>query len=236
MMKCSYCGGPLNLEEEVCAYCGAKNEQAVKHIENMKKYSRDYEKTKKDVYTTAKKNTSLTVKSLIIAVLLILIAICSVAVVTLEDVLTESKHKKESENVIAVKDELIKGKKYGLLGILLKYNLYRDYLDNYSIYANYFYIYQKVLKLQDEKLEKKEKEERIDYLVDEINGFYEKLERGRNLPNEDVTEKDIEDIEKQIKAMLVGFCNLSKEEAKDFLDMSNGERILLLEERLINEK
>ncbi|MBO5143084.1 MAG: hypothetical protein J6C46_08910 [Clostridia bacterium] len=152
MMKCSYCGGPLNLEEEVCAYCGAKNEQAVKHIENMKKYSRDYEKTKKDVYTTAKKNTSLTVKSLIIAVLLILIAICSVAVVTLEDVLTESKHKKESENVIAVKDELIKGKKYGLLGILLKYNLYRDYLDNYSIYANYSYIYQKVLKLQDEKL------------------------------------------------------------------------------------
>lgn len=48
-MKCSSCGANLEIDNEVCPYCGSVNRIAQKHREDMKKYKTDYDTTKSEV-------------------------------------------------------------------------------------------------------------------------------------------------------------------------------------------
>lgn len=52
-MKCEQCGGPITLEEEFCPYCGALNQAARQHLEDMKHYQNEYESTRSEVLGNA---------------------------------------------------------------------------------------------------------------------------------------------------------------------------------------
>ena len=73
-MKCQHCGNNLNIEEIFCPYCGQPNPFAVKHQEAMRRFEKDYERTKKDVLEQSTRFNRHTVRITILAVLLALIA------------------------------------------------------------------------------------------------------------------------------------------------------------------
>lgn len=77
-MKCESCGGNLTLEDVVCPYCEAVNPHAIEHIRQMKRYQKDYEGTKEQVYDVTKRYVSVSVRIIVIAVLIVLIILCGV--------------------------------------------------------------------------------------------------------------------------------------------------------------
>ena len=48
-MKCTHCGGNIGLEDKICPYCGAPNEHALGHQEDMRRYEDAFEKTRQHV-------------------------------------------------------------------------------------------------------------------------------------------------------------------------------------------
>lgn len=79
-MECKSCGSPLTLEQAYCPFCGAKNEEAAKHIEDMKRYDSEFTQTK----TTVLKQSKWYSRYLAVMLAIVLVAIVNVVVVVLE--------------------------------------------------------------------------------------------------------------------------------------------------------
>ena len=85
-MKCQHCGNNLNIEDSVCPYCGQPNPFAVKHQEAMRRFEKDYERTRKDVLEDSSRFNRHTVRITILAVLIALIAATAVFVLKADDI------------------------------------------------------------------------------------------------------------------------------------------------------
>ncbi len=85
-MKCQHCGNNLNIEENFCSYCGQPNPFAVKHQEAMRRFEKDYERTRKDVLEQSTRFNRHTVRITILAVLVALIAATTILLVKADDI------------------------------------------------------------------------------------------------------------------------------------------------------
>ena len=85
-MKCQHCGNNLNIEENYCPYCGQPNPFAVKHQEAMRRFEKDYERTRKDVLEQSSRFNRHTVRITILAVLVALIAAAAVFLIKADDI------------------------------------------------------------------------------------------------------------------------------------------------------
>ena len=85
-MKCQHCGNNLNIEENFCPYCGQPNPFAIKHQEAMRRFEKDYERTKKDVLEQSSRFNRHTVRITILAVLVALIAATTVLLIKADDI------------------------------------------------------------------------------------------------------------------------------------------------------
>ena len=48
-MKCPNCGSNLTIDDEVCSFCGVANPHARTHREEMRRFKKDYDRTKSEV-------------------------------------------------------------------------------------------------------------------------------------------------------------------------------------------
>ena len=85
-MKCKCCGANITIEDEFCPFCGALNEPARKHIEDMKRYARDYSDTKTEVLRNAEKQSRHHSAVLVIALLVLANVITLAAALNVDDV------------------------------------------------------------------------------------------------------------------------------------------------------
>lgn len=85
-MKCKWCGAAVSLNDEFCPYCGALNEPARKHIEDMKKFSADYSATKSEVLGNVEKQSGKHRKIIIIVILVLLNVLVLIGSLTMDDV------------------------------------------------------------------------------------------------------------------------------------------------------
>ena len=72
-MRCKKCGHEIGPEELRCPYCGAENSYAVQHQKNMKRFNRDYKKTRNEVISSAQNTRGLATRA---AILIVLIIVC----------------------------------------------------------------------------------------------------------------------------------------------------------------
>ncbi|MCQ2540061.1 MAG: hypothetical protein MJ114_06380 [Acetatifactor sp.] len=73
-MKCQYCGGNLQLDNEVCPFCGRENTKAKKYIDTKKGYQKEFDETEKKVQKKVKLNAR-TGRLLVIALMVLIIAV-----------------------------------------------------------------------------------------------------------------------------------------------------------------
>ncbi len=114
-MKCSNCGANLQIDFAVCPYCGTPNKVAQKHREDMLKYEKDYDNTKRQVIIKSRlvndKAIRITLIALTIAAVAILIPYAATA-----DSLRRSHErkalKKTVENYFPQIDEYIEEEDY----------------------------------------------------------------------------------------------------------------------------
>ncbi len=77
-MKCQFCGSEIGLEDLYCAHCGRPNTAASKHAQDMKKFSKDYNRTKNEVVDSVSNFAGITMRIIIIAALIIGIIIVAI--------------------------------------------------------------------------------------------------------------------------------------------------------------
>lgn len=93
-MKCQYCGNNLDIESEVCPYCGKVNKQAAKYVAEIKNYKEDYDKTKDDAGKKAK-TAGRIARLAIIAVLVLVVLVMQVSIKRNSDFKTREKDNAE---------------------------------------------------------------------------------------------------------------------------------------------
>ena len=74
-MKCPHCGGEVTLEQRFCPYCGKPNEQARRHVEDMKRFQASYEATEAELRQKTTRFTGTMVRIVVLAVLVVMIIV-----------------------------------------------------------------------------------------------------------------------------------------------------------------
>ena len=72
-MRCENCGGKISLEATFCEYCGSPNPHAQSHAREMKRFRRDFEKSRSSVHSAVRSYTGLSVHMVIIVLLILAI-------------------------------------------------------------------------------------------------------------------------------------------------------------------
>ena len=246
-MKCENCGGNLTLEDVVCPHCEAVNPHAIEHIRQMKRYQKDYEGTKEQVYDVTKRYVGVSVRIIVIAVLIVLIILCGI----LSDEgysfhrkikVADAKRNKE-EYATIIEDYLENNEYYALYSFFeahyIEYSTegYEEYRPlNYAL-TQYAFFYGDVIRV----IYPYSEESLATYpgrLEGDLATFYKLYDEEYylNIFDNPKHKEDILKIEEQMNALLVAYCGLTPEEAEGLKDMSQAQRMSLLEERILYEE
>lgn len=244
MMKCPYCGSPLDLDDNFCSHCGKLNEQVRQHVEDMQRYQTEFTETKEDVYKTTERYKGTSVRVVIIAILLILNVIAAIALgqsYSIIHSINQSESERKYEEYSAILDEYLQNGDYmAFYAFMQEHDIY-CYDSKYESYnyindviAQYVYAYEHILGYTNEENYSHDN----DFMMDYINYFYERQnadyyadEKGKE---SELSQKALADMNWKMERMLITFCNVSAEDAAQFPTYSNAERAYIIEEGLKN--
>lgn len=246
-MKCENCGGNLSLEDVVCPYCDSVNEHTIQHIRDMNRYKREFEGTRKNVEEVAKKHTGNMVKIVTICILLIAIIICcflSDQSYSIRIEINENKAEREFEqNQKILLQYLEEGEYYSFYSYIYEKNIptyhgkYEEFREIYYATNQYTYIYDFVVSLQGNG-KYIDKEEMLEMLITSVNDFYKVYDENNylHIAEGEPYYEAVKGIEDRIKALLVTYMGLSKEDVENFGELTNTQRRRLIEESGVYEK
>jgi len=245
MMKCHSCGNDLHIEEERCPYCGAENPYYKKHRFVMKKYRKEFDDVKEDVYKKTGLFTGLTVRITIIAILAAMnigVLLVNRNVWNIERYRIERNNKEHYEEYAKRLDEMEAEERFYELSVFWEENslYYGESFDAYNNIAsvcNYYeQIYREILMLEKEyEFDYMTQEKRISVLCDNIDYMYgymiQKEYSNPECFNEQHT-KAMEKVKERVECMLVAYAHLTPEEAEQFWELSDGRKQLAIEKGL----
>ena len=247
-MKCKFCGGNLSLEDEYCPHCGVVNEQARKHIQDMRRYAGDYEHTKKEVYKTARKHTRTTVQVvtavLLLAVSLLLVAAGSNAYSISRSVEEGRARRNAGEYTAYIEQCLREGDFMEVQAFCQEHHIwgydepYDRYLPAIRACQDYGWVYVSVLEAAYPGEYGQEAEEYAERVAECLGYFYEDLETERYEFYEtidwDVNAGALEEMEENIRFLLTTYLGVSREDADSLKDLSSARRAVLIEEAMLD--
>lgn len=244
-MKCKNCGGNLTLEDVVCPHCEAINEHAIEHIREMNRYKTDYEGTKQEVISTTKAYAGIAIRIIILAVLIVLTIICGMLsgeTYSIKRDITEAF--RNDEKCKAQIEEYLESRDYYALAVYCDNNEIRTSTEGYEEYKGvvygalqYAYFYDYVMKAASTSDESKI-QSYAEWMSEQLNSFYRMLDETDFYCYVDEANeyyKSILEMEEQMHALLITYCNLTQVEADELRNMSKAEITLLLQEGLADE-
>ena len=245
-MKCDYCGGTLSLENENCPHCGRPNPHARQHIEDMRRYEDEFERTKKYVYDKTKTYTQIVVRMIILAALVILsvglFVLADNAYSLTRDWARSQSAKKYNEYSKILDGYLEEGNFRAFVSFCEAHNLeaYQSvYEAKYEkvIWVSRYYVYL-MNYLSDYAFPKSyTAQQQAKWVADEMEYFYQYLDQDPIFYYEEVEEEPVaahalDRMEKNVEQFLIVYCGFTGEEAQSMREMSSARRQLLLEEKL----
>lgn len=252
-MKCESCGAALSLEVKYCPYCGKENIAARQHVSDMAYYKGAFEDTKKKVYEKTNAYTHNTVKIAVVAILAIVwvgTLILAASAYDIRRAIKEAENAKNYEQIEARIWEYLENEEYYALSIYCYENDINGYDSKFEGFQpilrltnQYQYIYESLLGILTPSPYDVEYQERnVGYLADYIDSFYQCYNDDWEEMNYDnrydmsIMQPEMDRLEKKLQVLLRATVNLTAEEVSQLSTMSTGQRILLLEEGLLDEK
>lgn len=245
-MKCDYCGGTLSLENENCPHCGRPNPHARQHIEDMRRYEGEFERTKKYVYDKTKTYTQIVVRMIILAALVIL----SVGLFVLADnaysLLRDwerNKSEKKYNEYSKILDEYLEEENFrAFVSFCEAHNLESfqgAYTSKYQrvIWVSRYYVYLMDY-LSDYAFPKSyTTQKQAKWVADEMEYFYQYLDQDpadyyMEVEDDPMVAQALDTMGKNVEQFLTVYCGFTEEEAQSMREMSSARRQLLLEEKL----
>ncbi len=249
-MKCKFCGAILSIEDEYCPHCGMVNEEARKHVEDMKHYEKEFEETKENVYKATTQYTKRTTKVIVIAIMLVI----NIALFWASDnayglqsdflrwkaVQSADKHREVLDTYLE-EEKFIEFYEYTYTNRISTWELeFETYHQLDVLCNNYASIYENLLNLLCyEETWYQDKNYYIEALSNELEYFYGNLDMEKYMYNEEydreINKKAIEAIEKKVDNLLFVYAGLTKEEINELMKLNGARRELILEEVFGNE-
>lgn len=246
-MKCPYCGAPIGIEDEYCAYCGQKNLMTSKHQEEMQHYKNEFAKTQHVVYEKTRYITSLTVPLIFLTVMIILNIAALIFLGKSSDIgysLLEANIEKNADTHLEKIEEYLEHRDYiGFYQYFSRNDLYfADVFDDYSAIenasGNLSSLYTMVTEIASEPGSYYLEEDNINYTLKSIARNVEdifSIRESYSYNTEAISgefDTIIDDIEIQTKALLVAYCGLTREEADELPNLSLARQYEVLERGL----
>ena len=245
MMKCQYCGAPLDLDDNFCSHCGKLNEQVKQHVDDMNRFKSEFTETKEEVYETTKRYTGITVRVVVIAFLFalnVMVAVVSSNFYSFRRMANEMDCNKHFEEYSAILDGYLAAGDYQSFYIFITEKDVPYYDSEYEQYAQLYYLVSQYIWIYDYLIDASLEEDvayresLATYALDNIEYFYDNIDPENYYYYKNITREEnvkaIEDLCKKIEMLLVTYGNLSPEDAAQFSTYSSAKRAMLLEEGL----
>ena len=249
-MKCTHCGGNIGLEDIICPYCGAPNEQARKHQADMSRFEASFEETRAHVEERTSRFSRLAVP-ITLAVILLVLMVASAAFNGMSYEIGRSLamremagHAGEYQQKI---DELLVERDYMALDAYYSENsLYMLSSDQDSPLASYEMIfracsyYSQFFEMLMQRLEPDSYAYKPERLSDTYENMADSLNRiysisGETHFTEGCYSKErldgVAGIQAQTQALLMTYAGFSSEEAAQAGDYSKGRLQAMFEEK-----
>lgn len=246
-LKCRYCGNNLSLEDVYCPFCGKKNEEAKKHASDMRRYQREFEETREEVYTTTKTYGVLYAR-IILMVILAAGIIASLVIASNSYSFRRARLERDAarniEKYSQEMDQLLAEEDYLKFSEFCNFKEISSYTDGYEKYeyiisaaSQFEYIYASLAEITYSG-ENHTLNYVIESLGDNLDYFYEytseeRLERDyRQEYDAELTKQAFAGMEAQTAQLLKTYLGLSDEEAEEFRGMTKARRSLVIEEHV----
>lgn len=248
MMKCPYCGAPLDLDDNFCSHCGKLNEQVKQHVDDMNRFKSEFIETKEEVYQTTKRYTATTVRIVVAAMLVVLnvaVAIFGARYYSFERMMKEADCERHFDEYTAILDEyLANGEYHAFYNFMTVHHVptydsaYEQYNQVESLVSQYIYIYEYLINASTEE-DLYYRENLCKYTADTLEYFYECLDTERYSYYENIDREEnlnaIADLKEKVEMLLVTYGNLSTEDAAQYETYTSAKRAMLLEEGLLHD-
>lgn len=247
-MKCVHCGSNLNIDDEFCPYCNQENKYAVKHRKDMKRFSEDYDHTKKEVYQKNKDKVSLMAKGTIITILIVISVFVAISSNNIYKIHRWIQGININKNIHIHMENLEKLEAerdfFGLLSYYDNNSLYQsdkfaDYRALISLSSSYFTTYYTVLRLAyDEEITYSDRERWIAFIGDDLERIYDNIQPNEYWP-EQYSEKHMaamEYLKEEVEALICVYLKVPKEDIKTFPTLSSAKIQLLIEGSMVENE
>ena len=245
-MKCKACNAPLSIEDEKCPYCGTPNPDAIKHRQEMKRFSGEFQQTRSSVLRTASESAGKSVRIVIICVMAVLLILSFLFLGFSWDIsylVTKWQAASNSEKYCAMLDEYEEEGDFLSFAALYDQRslygaeVYEEYRHVYTAASNYNSIYGYITTLLEKEHWEGAHEDAIEYLCESLDYYYEYVEREpyewyyetgaydeRHL---DAVDRITEKIENLVQLTFA----ISEQEMTEFKEFSPAEKQVFIERR-----
>ena len=253
-MICKKCHKEIGIDDLKCPFCGANNSFAMKHQQNMKSFDKRYKRTQKDVLKTARHISGLGKKAAILATLLIgmmvMIIITSLSYAELDlDDYSEGKTDavRNAAEYTKKMDKYLEEGEYIEFAIFICEHYTSDSrMEEYKRFRCVQYLAKEYLNcIQSmERITLRTGDEDYHFDMDgeihtfcsHLEGFYEMYE---NMTEQERNEKYmayLNDMEKELRTATNVYFHIGDDEIDSFLNLSEAQKGVKLEEVLKDEE
>ena len=245
-MKCQSCNAHLSIEDEKCPYCGTPNLEAIKHRQEMRMFSGEFQQTRSSVLKTSSEHAGKSMRIVILCVMIVLLILSFLFLGFSWDIgsaMTKWQAAANSEQYLALLDEYeTSGDFLSFAALYDEKSLYRvdafeEYRHVYTAASNYQSIFGYISSLLEEEHWEDGHENALEYLCESLEYYYEYIERE---PYEFYFESGAYDqrhldavsrITEKIEALLQMTFSITDEEMILFRDYSSAEKQVFIERR-----
>lgn len=229
----------MSLEEKTCPHCGRLSEEAMQHAADMERYQDHFEETRKDVYGVAKRFSGITARAVIIAALMLAIFVVFLIDDNVWDIrrwfvtMNSNVHVEEYSSQM---DRYLEEENYTAFRYFCKNHYIDGYNDNYQDYqpliqaaSAYEVVYSSI-----NSLIMAEDERTAGSYISNIEWGYAWFERSKDegyYNDENIREKSLSvmnQMEAKLKVLLRAYLGFTAEEAEEFGELNQAERLYLL--------
>lgn len=245
-MRCENCGAPLDLNTRFCPNCGSQNLKAKQHINDMERYGRSFNQTRRRVVSNSKwfvkYITPITTLAIAVVVLAVAWTMNGVGMgYDIGDSYIKSYNKKHSDEITATMKKLIDNNQYHAAyqaNYHLEWNVVpqddRSWDNFYSVQWKYNDLRKSITAAFDPAMSGTyNAEQSLSKAASDIADITDQIQRlnqGYAKSSEDSIEC-IKQIEQEMHLFLKAYCNFTDEDIQSLPDMDKTSIITLLAKR-----
>ena len=250
-MRCKKCLHEIGPEELRCPYCGAENSYAVQHQKNMKRFKKDYKKTRNEVIRSAQSTRGLATRAAILIVLIIgCIIMTIVTSLNYVDPDPREANRRDAERhvdeYVSEAEEFLKRGEYTeFVSFMYAHdlnNIARDKTDHLVSVSYVAQEYYECIQLMEEIILRSTDPDYFDGLDTDIrnfcmyvDGFYEVLEVQRNRKKSKEYHAYMDDMDAELRAAMRTYFSMDDQALEEFLSKTEAQKAVTLEGILRHE-